>query len=183
MLVGLLIGLVLTALTVVLSVIIWKKSFSPLSYVAIALALIFYCIKGISIVTDINVRRNFDTLEPLLQAITRESLSTGDEKHKLSMAEATGLVAGLRLAYPQMAKYVKPSDFTGRCIGESVTLIRQKARLDAAHHLWATIIWVIVVMGLTIVFIVFFSNSYNDQHKRNRVHGRAPRNSHRGRRR
>lgn len=182
MLVGILIGLVLTALTVLLSAVIWKKNFGPLSYVVIAVALIFFCIKGISIVTDINVRMSIDTLETLLQTTTKESLALNGENHKLSIAEATGVLAGLRLAYPQMAKYVKPSDLIGHSLGESVTLIGQKAQHDTTRHLWATIIGVIIVMGLAVVIIAILPNAYNAQHRQNHVHRRAPRNSHRGRR-
>lgn len=187
---GILIGVLLTVLTVVLAIALGKKDFTPLSYVVIVLALVAFCIEGIGLVNAINARKNADNTVTALQEAALTYISDDSQNYRLGLAEATGVKIGLRLLFPSVAGYIEPADIAGHTLAESSDVLKAAVLRNASHKIWMNILYMAITLVLATVLtcVTMGLGGGGHSHRGNRsgrvaVHGRAPRVGHRGSRR
>lgn len=190
MLWGILIGIALTLIGTLLGVAVsGGKSLVPLSYIVIVLSLLAFCVEGVALLGAIESRRDTDNTVTAIQEAALTYLPSSAQDYRMGAAEASGVKIGLRFLYPQVARYIEPSDLVGHTVAESTEVLRAAILRDATHRIWMTVIWMVVTMVLTVVLLLAAASMGGGGSRRGHraartaVHGRAPRNSHRGGRR
>ena len=153
MIMGILIGIVLAALSVIAAMAYTKKSLTLLSYILVVVALIVFCIEGTVLSSAISVRRNVDETAEAIQTAALESLPSSVQDHELSLPEAAGIKLSLKLVFPKVAKYIEPSDIAGHTIGESSDILHQSVLHSANHRIWMTVLCMVITFVVAVVLI------------------------------
>lgn len=170
---GIFIGIVLTILTVVLSLLFGKKGLTPLSYIVAAIALIVFCFKGVSCVHAIGDKKNVTNNVNNITAIVETAISyTGSDvqNYQLGIAEATTARTALRFVYPKAAKYIEPSDLTGKTVYECTEVLRESVIRSASIRIWKSVCWMVGILIIATLLIVATTNIGNGVHN----HSSAP---------
>ena len=153
MITGILIGIVLAALSVIVAMVFTKKSLIPLSYLVIVASLIVFCIEGTVLSSAISARRNVDETAEAIQTAALGCLPSSVQDHELSLPEAAGIKLSLKLVFPKVAKYIEPSDIAGHTIGESSDILHQSVLHSANHRIWMTVLYMAMTFVVAVVLI------------------------------
>ena len=168
---GILIGVALTLLTAILSVIFFRGKTSVLSYIIMVMVLIPFSIEGIAYVQALNDKEDTSQTTNTVVAIQEAALVyVGDDvkNYKLGMAEASAIKAGLRFVYPSVEPYIEPSDFVGKTISESAEVLRKSVIRSADHRICMAVLWMAVTLVVAML-LMLFSNKFGNVHQKQDV--------------
>lgn len=155
---GILIGVVLTVLTVVVAVSVGKKGLTPLSYIVIIVALAAYCIEGVGLINAIRAKNNAENTVTALQATALNYLPSEAKDYCIGEGEAAGLKNGLQFVYPELSRYIKSDELIGRTVAETTGVLRHAVEQCAMHRIWMNILYMVITMVLGIVLLVVTEN-------------------------
>jgi len=161
MVLGFLIGVALTVLTVVLAVAFGKRDLSPLSYIVIIVALVGFSLEGIKYINAVKNKKDAAEMANNIAAIAETLVSiTGDnvQNYRLGIAEASAIKAGLRFAYPDVSNYIKTSDLMGKTLYECTEVWRESVIKSADHSIWMAIIWMAGTLVVVILLLLLSTN-------------------------
>ena len=155
---GILIGIVLAALSVIAAMVFAKKNLTPLSYIVVVVALIVFCIEGMVLSSAISARRNVDETAEAIQTAALQYLPSSVQDHELSLPEATGIKLSLKLVFPKVAKYIEPSDIAGHTIGECSDILHQSVLHSANHRIWMSVLYMAITLVISTVLLLVTGN-------------------------
>ena len=189
---GLLIGAVLTLVVALLGMALGGgKNYSPLSYIVLLVSLVAFCIEGVSFTTAITAKKNCDNTVALIQEAALSFLPSSAQDYRLGATEAMGVKTGLRFLFPDVADYIEPGDLAGHTVAESTEVLRHSVQRAMSRAIWMAVLWMVITLVVATVLTCVtmgMDGGGGRSHRGNRsgrvaVHGRAPRVSHRGRKR
>ena len=155
---GILIGVVLTVLTVVIAVAVGNKRLTPLSYIVIVLALAAFCIEGVGLTNAIRAKKNTENNVTALQAAALNYLPSEAKDYRIGEGEVSGLKIGLQFLYPELARYIKSDELIGRTVAETTDVLRHAVKQGVMHRIWMNILYMVITMVLGIVLLVVTEN-------------------------
>ena len=164
MILGILIGVALTVLTVVLAMVFGKRNLTPLSYIIIIVTLVAYSIEGIKYIHAVEdkkeVTKKTNNIEAIVETAIASIASTGYDiqNYQIGIAEATAVKAGLRFAYPKAARYIEPSNLVGKTIYECTEVVRKSVIRSANSRIWEAALWMVGILITAILLIVLSTN-------------------------
>ena len=150
---GILIGVLLTVLAVVLAVSFGKKELCPLSYVVIVVAFVAFCIEGVLFIRAIDDRHNTDNTVAAIQEAALTYIPGDAQSYRLGLPEATGVKIGLRLLFPNVARYIEPADLVGHSVAESTEVLRQAVNRSATHRIWMSVLYMVITLVMSTVLV------------------------------
>lgn len=145
---GILIGVVLTVLMVVIAIAAGKKDLTPLSYIVIVAALVAFCIEGVLFTGAIAAKRECDNTVAAIQEAAQTYIPGDAQSYRLGLAEASGVKIGLRLLFPDVARFIEPADLVGHTLTESGEVLRQAVDRSASRRIWMTVLYMVITLVL-----------------------------------
>lgn len=158
---GILIGVALAVLTVVLAIVFGKKELTPLSYIIIIITLVAFCFEGIKYVNAVDDKKEVADKVNNMASIAETAIAyTGCDvqNYRLGLAEATAVRTALRLAYPQAAKYIEPSDLMNKTLYECTEVLRKSVIRSANTRIGEAVLWMAGILVAAILLIVLSTN-------------------------
>lgn len=151
---GILIGIVLTVLSVVLAISTGSREMKPLSYVVMVVVFVALCIEGVRMVDAIKTKRDIDDTVTILQGVVLNNLSSDARDYRIGSTDATAIMIGMRIVYPKLARYVDADDLVDHTVAEMTEVLRQAVLHNTSHKIWMNIVWMIVTMAIGIPLLI-----------------------------
>ncbi len=183
---GILIGIILTVLSVIIAMAAGCKNLGPLSYIVIVAAFIVFCIEGVMFAHAIAARRDTGQVANTLQGELLKQLPADARDYRVGSAEATGLKTFLVFTHPDVARHIKTERLVGRTVDECSAIVRTAVLRSASRQIWMSLLYMVITLAVGAGLLVACDNIGGGGRSTRRggrahVHGRPRRASSRRR--
>lgn len=151
---GILIGIILTALTIVLAMSLGKKQLGWLSYLVALVALVAFCIEGVGMMRAIDVRKHSEENVAILQEAARQFIPGDARTYRLTQTDAVGIKLGLKLLHSRIAQYIEPSELAGHTIIESTDVLRESVMSNANRRIWMEVLYMVITLVVATLVVM-----------------------------
>ena len=183
MFLGIVIAIAIDALLFFVASSVRNKTISTVGWLVLAALLVILSVENIKMVSAIEKRTMIKSYTENVQSCIKTSLSGVDSNHILTVDEARVATIALKTTMPMLSRNIKISDMLGKELPVAIASV-QNAMLKAANkHIWILLVWIVVTIAVGVSIVILSMDSRKGRSRAVSLHGRAPRNAHRTRRR